>query len=91
MIPTGNTRFARVKFRLKTTQLETISKLPRGKIIQVQLPCEEFHEAIVQGVVVEGGYLRAIVRAKPRAAFFLRETSRGEIVRGGISCGQLSG
>ena len=91
MIPSCNTRFAKVKFRLKTTQLEAISKLPRGETIQVQLPCGEFHEAIVQGVVVQGGYLRAIVRAKLRAAFFLGETSRGAIVRGGISCEQLSG
>ena len=54
-IPGCTTCFAKVKSRLKTTQLEAnFNSCPEGKLFSDICPCRNLKEAIVRGVVVQG-------------------------------------
>ena len=63
MIPSCNTRFAKVKFRLKMTELETIfNSCPEGKLLRGNCPRGNFMEAnIPRGSCPGGKYSSTIV------------------------------
>ena len=91
MIPSCNTRFAKVKFRLKTTQLETIfNSCPKGKLFRGNCPGGNFMESnCMGGSCLWGNYSRAIVRGQKPGGKCPGGISWGAIVQGVVVQGGI--